>query len=70
MYFEKRYRMTERDENGRLICVYSYSTPEEFDLHISQWPPIAGHVLTLYDTLAPLDCFGLCYKVVREVTGV
>ncbi len=68
MYFEKRYQGTERDENGKLISTFSYSTPEEFDRHISQYPPMSGHVLTLFDSWASLDCFGLCHKVVREIT--
>ena len=69
MYFEKRYQGTERDGAGKLICTFSYSTPEEFDRHIFKYPPMAGHVLTLYDSWVTLDCFGLCRKVVREVIG-
>lgn len=70
MYFEKRYQGTERNEKGKLISTFSYSTPEEFDRHISQYPPMKGHVLTLFDSWTTLDCFGLCRKVVREITGV
>lgn len=69
MYFEKRYKGTERNKNGKLIGTFSYSTPEEFDCHISQYPPIEGHVLILYDSWTPLDCFGLYHKVVRKVIG-
>jgi len=70
MYFEKRYQGTERDEKGKLISTFSYSTLEEFDRHISQSAPMEGHVLTLFDSWSTLDCFGLCRKVVREITGV
>lgn len=69
MYFEKRYQGTERDENGKLISTFSYSTPEEFDQYISQYPPMTGHVLTLFDSCTALDCFGLVHKIVREVAG-
>lgn len=69
MYFEKRYQGTERNKNGKLISTFSYSSPEEFDLYVSQYPPMEGHTLTLFDSLTALDCFGLVHKVVREVTG-
>ena len=69
MMFEKRYQGTERDRTGKLICTFSYSSPEEFDRHIAQYSPVEGHVLTLFDSWTALDCFGLCRKVVREVTG-
>ena len=70
MYFEKRYQGTERDKNGKLISTFNYSTPEEFDRYVSQYPPVEGHTLTLFDSLTALDCFGLFDKVVREVTGI
>lgn len=40
MYFEKRYQGTERNEKGKLISTFSYSTPEKFDRYISQYPPM------------------------------
>ena len=70
MYFEKRYQGTERDKNGKLISTFNYSTPEEFDRYVSQYPPVEGHTLTLFYSLTALDCFGLFHKVVREVTGI
>lgn len=69
MYFQKRYSWTERDEKGKLLCTGEFSTPEEFDRHAAQWPPMKGHTLTLFDTWSPLDIFGLFHKVVREVKG-
>ena len=69
MYFEKRYQGTERNEKGKLISTFSYSTPEEFDRYVSQYPPMEGHTLTLLDSWTALDCFGLLHKVVREITG-
>ena len=69
MYFEKRYQGTERGENRKLISTFGYSTPEEFDRHISQYPPMKGHTLTLFDTWTALDGFGLSHKVIREIAG-
>lgn len=71
MYFEKRYQCTERDENGKLLSTGGYSTPEEFDRHVSKWPPVKGHTLTLFDywNTLPGDCFGIFHPVVREVVG-
>lgn len=69
MIFHKRYTFTERNENGRLIATGEYSTPEEFDRDTAQNPPLAGHVLTLCDSFTPLDPFGLCHKIVRQVVG-
>lgn len=70
VYFEKRYQGTETDENGKLISTFSYSTPDEFDRYVSQYRPMKGHTLTLFDSLSTLDCFGVCRKVVRKVTGI
>lgn len=69
MRWDKRYKGTERDKNGKLLSTFSYSTPEEFDRHVSQYPPVDGHVLILYDSWNPLDCFGICFEVVRKVVG-
>lgn len=69
MHFFKRYMFTERDENGRLLCTGECSTVEEFDRLVTEYPPARGHTLTLFDSMIPLDDFGLTYKTIRTVTG-
>ena len=70
MRFFKRYIFTGRDENGKLLCTGEYTTVEEFDRFAAEYPPASGHTLTLFDSMIPLDDFGLTYKTVRTITGV
>ena len=69
MRFQQRYEYTDRDERGKLSCVGRFSSPEEFDRFIAQYPPQEGHTLTLCDLCSPLDDFGLTHETVREITG-
>lgn len=69
MYFEKRYQCTERDESGKLLSTGGFSSPEEFDRFVAQYPPVKGHTLTLYDSWTTLDVFGLFREVIRRIVG-
>lgn len=69
MYFEKRYQCTERNENGKLLSTGGFSSVEEFDRFVAEYPPVEGHTLTLRDTWVALDDFGLFHKTVREIVG-
>lgn len=69
MYFEKRYQYTERNENGKLLSTGGFSSVEEFDRFVAQYPPADGHTLTLCDSWGALDVFGLFHKTVREIIG-